>query len=306
MGSLQECVHAGSHRLQAGPEARDLVCFLAENLPVNDYAPMKVREDGYSFGPAAAILFTNMLFSRRTRCPARLYIAFAALLLLCVACWQTVRLLFSHNFDVSYDNIFDMQFRVYILTHECLRFTTSIASSFESVTVVPDVASTSCDALNQTQLHLPIATGTADERFKYKYSQVLEDCYVGGREHSDGGRMKCLILEDDIVFLHNGRRTRELLVQNTISLYGKEDSAYDCNKRGFGWLKSTHTGLGSRCRIYSRENALCLSQCCAASGEAHLDVGLRDCQAECGLIQRRFLLAVHGGLSSTMGRPGEF
>ncbi|KAF2422857.1 hypothetical protein EJ08DRAFT_701471 [Tothia fuscella] len=134
-----------------------------------------------------------------------------------------------------------------------------------------------------------------DDAYRAKYSQVLNHCY-------HGDKMKCLILEDDIVFLHNPERTRDVLVENTITMFNTEDSAYDCTKRGFGWLPSTHTGDGSQCRIFSKPPASCLSQCLEEENAAQLDFGLKACQSHCGLTQKRFLLAVHSGLSSTMDR----
>ncbi len=193
---------------------------------------------------------------------------------------------------------------MYLLTHDCGRFTANIASVFEDSILVPDVReSLQCTMSNWTLLRTNAVNGaTADEGYKQKYSLVLEDCYEGSKAMNDGGKMKCLILEDDIIFLHDAARTKEILVENTLSLFNKEDSAYDCTKRGFGWLPTSHTGMGSQCRLFSRLSADCMSKCIKAGGDEQLDFALKSCQAECGLVQKRFLLAVHGGLVSTMGR----
>lgn len=225
------------------------------------------------------------------------------ILLLCplfLAFRRVLRLVSSHSFDLSYTSIFRAQFQVYILTYTCGRFTADIASTFESVVLVPDFFdSPDCAALNQTQLHLHIKqNGSKDDIFRDKYVQVLDHCT---REQ----KMKCLILEDDIVLLHDLKRTREVLVENTLTLFNHEENAYDCTKRGFGWLPSTQTGMGSQCRIFSKASAPCMSRCLREDDVAlheQLDYGLRDCQSKCGLTQKRFLLAVHSGLNSTMER----
>jgi hypothetical protein len=210
------------------------------------------------------------------------------------------RLVSSHSHDLSYTSIFRAQFQVYILTHSCGRFTPEVTFTFESVVLVPDlVDSPECLALNRTILHLEVKRGeSSDDAFRAKYSQVLDNCHYGQK-------MKCLILEDDVVLLHDLVRTREVLVENTLTLFNHEENAYDCTKRGFGWLPSTHTGNGSQCRIFSKTSAACISQCLkddeVATAE-QLDYGLRDCQIKCGLTQKRFLLAVHSGLNSTMNR----
>ena len=217
-----------------------------------------------------------------------------------------LRLTSSHNFDLDHPSIFNAQFRIYILTYDCRRFTANIASAFESVVLVPDIwDSRNCTALNHSGLYLDVDLNQkADKRYKDKYSRVLEDCHSGGRMEHDGGKMKCLILEDDVVLLHDPERTREVLVQQTNSLFNGEDIGYDCTKRGFGWLDSTPTGQGSQCRIFSRPTALCMSHCITRGEQEQLDYALNDCQGQCGLRQRRFLLAVHGGLTSIMDRKG--
>jgi hypothetical protein len=210
------------------------------------------------------------------------------------------RLVSSHTFDIAYPSIFRAQFQVYILTHSCGRFTPDIASAFESVVLVPDVVdSPRCAALNQTQLHLDIKRDIRkDDIFLDKYVQVLQHC-------QRGQKMKCLILEDDVVLLHDLARTREILVENTLTLFNWESDAYDCTKRGFGWLPSTHTGNGSQCRIFSKPSTECMIECLRDGNHEQLDFALADCQAKCGLTQKRFLLAVHSGLSSTMERPSK-
>lgn len=227
-----------------------------------------------------------------------LLLVFAFVLLLCWPTTYTVsRLVSSHVYDLNYPSIFRSQFRVYVLTHACGRFTPNIASTFDSVVLVPDgTGRAECATLNQTQLvTAPRTDGSADEMYRHKYLQVLEDC-------QNGDKMKCLILEDDVVLLHDLTRTRQVLVENTMALFNNEDSAYDCTKRGFGWLRTTPTGNGSQCRIFSKPSTACMIQCLSEDGSAQLDYGLKRCQVKCRLTQKRFLLAVHGGLKGTIDR----
>ncbi|KAL4943587.1 hypothetical protein BDV06DRAFT_221044 [Aspergillus oleicola] len=223
------------------------------------------------------------------------------------------RLANSHLYDISYESYFERQFHVYILTSSCERFTSDAVSQFplSSITLVPNAPDTpQCDALNTTQLpfnHEGVSEGTSKDRlFRLKYAQALDSCAAGQYAN-------CLILEDDVVFLHTPHRTVEVLVENTIPLFNDgEVNAYDCSKRGWGWLPSSPTGMGSQCRVFSKFGAPCLSSCLRenylveeSGEEMQLDGGLVRCQVRCGLRQKRFLLVVHGGLGSTMERVEE-
>lgn len=289
------------------PSAVHPVCN--KSLPGCLRSPQKACESGFAFDSLSVLVAATsvMILFQRKRHIALL--GFCLVLFgLGLWSWHRVhRLVASHSFDLSYGSIFGAQFRIYLLTHDCGRFTAGIASTFESVVLVPDaVDAPDCVSLNHTILHVDSnPSDTADEAYKAKYSAVLDDCYTGSPTLNDGGKMKCLILEDDVVLLHDSVRTREVLVENTLTLFNHEDSAYDCTKRGFGWLKTTHTGQGSQCRVFSRPSSQCLGECVREPGHEQLDFALRSCQERCGLVQRRFLLAVHGGLESTMGRSGE-
>ncbi|KIW01430.1 uncharacterized protein PV09_07190 [Verruconis gallopava] len=210
-----------------------------------------------------------------------------------------LRLVFSHSYDLNFPAIYRAQFQVYILTHDCGRFTSDIASAFdpESVILVPDVAdSPACAALGLQQVFVERVEGNStDDTYRFKYAYTLWHC-------RNGDKMKCLFLEDDVVMLHDRQRTQEVLVENTLTLFNHEENAYDCTKRGFGWIRSKTTGNGSQCRIYSKPSTECMTYCLTQYEHKQLDYGLAACQNWCGLSQRRFLLAVHGGLSSTMER----
>ncbi|KAL4921970.1 hypothetical protein BDW62DRAFT_218537 [Aspergillus aurantiobrunneus] len=186
-----------------------------------------------------------------------------------------------HLYDLSYESYFQNQFHVYVLTSSCDRFT------LDALHLQPGAATTA-------------DSPTQDNLFREKYAQALDSCAAGSKA-------KCLILEDDIVFLHDPERTREVLVENTLPLFNDgEIDAFDCTKRGFGWLPSMHTGMGSQCRVYSKHSAPCMSECLRGPSGliGQLDSGLANGQVVCELRQKRFLLVVHGGLGSTMGRPG--
>ncbi|KAL4957699.1 hypothetical protein BDW69DRAFT_180346 [Aspergillus filifer] len=223
------------------------------------------------------------------------------------------RLANSHLYDISYDSYFQRQFHVYVLTSSCERFTADAVSQFpaSSLTLVPNAPEIpECDALNITQLPFnneAIEDGLSkDFLFRLKYAQVLDACAANPYA-------KCLILEDDVVYLHTPHRTIEVLIENTIPLFNDgEIEAFDCSKRGWGWLPSNPTGMGSQCRVFSRFGAPCLSSCLREEymteedgGEMQLDGALVRCQVRCGLKQKRFLLVVHGGLGSTMERVEE-
>ncbi|KAI9369608.1 hypothetical protein BJX61DRAFT_135594 [Aspergillus egyptiacus] len=232
----------------------------------------------------------------------RPFIITLAVFLLIFLASRIRRLVHSHLYDLSYETYFQRQFHAYVLTASCDRFTPDVAAHFEpgTLTLVPNqFDSPECSELDHKQLHLQLEdSGKKDDFFREKYAQVLDDC-------ARDSKAKCLILEDDIVFLHGPERTRQVLVENTLPLFNDgESDAFDCTKRGFGWLPSSHTGMGSQCRVYSKHSAPCLSQCLRSlESSTQLDAGLARCQIHCKLKQKRFLLVVHGGLSSTMERP---
>jgi hypothetical protein len=211
------------------------------------------------------------------------------------------RMVDSHSFDLDHETLYEKQFAIYILTNSCRRLTPDIAAAFDNkhanVILVPDVQdSTACAALGHEQLWLePWQGRDSDETYLVKYAQVLHHC-------GQGQKMKCLILEDDVVLIHTPSRTKEVLVENTLTLFNHEENAYDCTKRGFGWVPSKHTGNGSQCRIYSKPSTDCMGYCLMHYDHEQLDYALRDCQNWCGISQRRFLMVQHSGLTSTMER----
>ncbi|KAL4930866.1 uncharacterized protein BDV17DRAFT_257645, partial [Aspergillus undulatus] len=210
------------------------------------------------------------------------------LILLYLLATRIPRLTNSYLYDLSYESYFDRQFRVYVMTSSCERFTSDAVAQFPatSLTLVPNTPTTpQCDALDRTQLPLHFDSGqreklSKDDLFREKYAQALDACAAGNHA-------KCLILEDDVVFLHAPQRTREVLVEHTLPLFNDgEVDAFDCTKRGWGWLGSTHTGMGSQCRVFSKHAAPCLGRCLRdryGGDELQLDAGLVRCQVFCGL-----------------------
>ena len=205
----------------------------------------------------------------------------------------------NHSFDLAYEEIFQKQFAVYLLTKDCGRYTIDVASTFESVYIVPDVHdSPRCAGMGELLLFNASATSTPDSRFGERYAQVLEHCH-------QGEKMKCLVLEDDVVFIHEPRRTRQVLVENTLTLFTNEDDVFDCSKRGFGWLRTEDNSNGSQCRIYSKDQSKCLNPCFkreARTGVEIFDFQLGECQVACEYNQHRFLLIQHTGLKSSHQR----
>jgi hypothetical protein len=208
------------------------------------------------------------------------------------------RVISPHAFDLNYMSIFHKQFQIYILTHACERSTTDLVANLKSVMLVPDVIdSPLCNGLSRPQLHLPINQNVSKAAlYLEKYAQVLNHC-------AQGNKMKCLLLEDDAVIIYSPKRAIEVLVLQTLFLFNKEEDIYDCTKRGFGWLSSTHTGMGSQCRVISKPTAHCVSECLKEGGIAvhkQVDLGLNNCQPQCGLTQKSFLFAEHAGWPSTI------
>ncbi|KAI9721831.1 MAG: hypothetical protein M1812_002167 [Candelaria pacifica] len=214
------------------------------------------------------------------------------------------RFLFNETSDLNYSQLFSKRLKTYIMTHDCGRYTSSLATdlSDDTTLVTDNTSDPQCTSLNLPLLQTTLneQAENQDQRYIAKYSQVLTAC-------SHGVKMLCLILEDDAVFLHTPSRTREVLVQNTITYHFNEDSAYDCGKRGNGWFPSSQTGLGSLCRIYSKDKAGCMAGCLVEPKHplSHADLELMRCQMKCQLVQKRFLLVQHTGLPSTMNRQEE-
>ncbi len=212
-------------------------------------------------------------------------------------------LLFPHRHGLDTEKIFDTQFQVYILTHDCGRFTSEIVSRFNSVLLVPDVFNSAhCQAINQTQLHLSVDPGdNRDALYRNKYAAVLEHC-----AHEE--KLRCLIVEDDILFIQHPPVMRAMFAKYTLMLFGHETDAYDCAKRGTVLFYTEPEFVGSQCRVYPQHSSHCMSQCIQkndATRHAFLDYRLGECQSTCGLNQKKILLTQITGKHSIMNRNGE-
>lgn len=217
---------------------------------------------------------------------------------------EAVHVLKHHRYGLDYHQIFQKQFSIYILTRDCQRYTADIAAHFSgNAILVPDIHdSPHCDNLGPKLLLPTLEHVSRDRAFRQKYTDVLDHCAANNK-------MRCLLLEDDVLFLHKKERSLEIIVENTLSLFNREQKAYDCTKRGFGWLTSTPNGYGSQCRIYGKYSSNCMSKCLQGVGRKNgfgdrlLDNTLGLCESKCSLTSSRFLIIQHTGLNSTMERP---
>jgi hypothetical protein len=242
-----------------------------------------------------------MIVSSRTTLKRLCILSILALLLNFLILSSLLRLVTSHNHDLNYEELFDKQYSIYIMTHDCGRYTADIASVFDHTYLVPDDhASPACGRIaNSTTLDIKFdkeeAGTTADSRYRAKYAKTLQHC-------ASVPTIKCLILEDDIVFVHPPQRTKDVLVEQTLTLFNFDMHTWDCSKRGFGWLPSSHNVWGSQCRIYHTTRADSLYQCVSEKGVADdilLDDQLGQCTQRHGMIHNRFLLIQNSGLPST-------
>ncbi len=228
--------------------------------------------------------------------------------------WYTLyqrlcQLAFPHVFGLDYDRLFHTQLQIYILTQACARLTPQLSNHFGSVILVPDILDhEDCNILNQTQLYFdsPLQENK-DFAYRDKYIEVLKHC-------SQAEKNKCVILEDDFVPLHFPENSIKVLVDQTRTLFLNENVVYDCIKRGVsGWLgqlidyvlhifsQAHEAGLGSQCRIFSKQSADCMGRCIQEGDFKVLDHSFETCFSECKLENMRFLLGEHGALHSTMG-----
>jgi hypothetical protein len=136
-------------------------------------------------------------------------------------------------------------------------------------------------------------------RYAYKYVETLKICM-------HGNKMLCMVLEDDILFLHKNETTWNNIASNTISLVANEETFWDCSTRRL-WLSDWHDAARSLCRIYNTEQLpefiLCMEQSLRA--EATLEntaVGtlIARCQNNLKIQQKRFLLVNHSGQRSIL------
>lgn len=210
------------------------------------------------------------------------------LALLTIAAIVVIGLQSLHLQDPSGQVHFRNTFDTYVLTKECGRSFDHISSIIpEGVVLADDVAA--CEAAfkdpnrwtsQEAQIHFD------EVAYTKKYQQALDLCAQGKKE-------KCLILEDDVVFINGASSLFQRIRFHTLFFSGPQ-WAYDCSSVGLGWLKTGQTSNKSLCRIIDKRSASCLSQKMSEK-ELAADLALGRAQVMCGVNQHRFLLIQHTG-----------
>lgn len=198
-----------------------------------------------------------------------------------------------HSTDPLATQHFHDNFDTYILTKECKRSFNYITSVVPSGTVLTDDMDTCTRDDVEADGYQYQPSSAIDNEWGYtaKYKQALELCAAGSKP-------KCLILEDDVVFINSQKSIFPRIKFHT--MFGGPKSAWDCSKVGLGWLKTGQTGNKSICRIFDRRSAACLaSQMLTYALPA--DVALKLAQISCKVSQHRFLLTQHTGFRSYLG-----
>ncbi|KAG5361212.1 hypothetical protein CKK34_4038 [Yarrowia sp. E02] len=211
-----------------------------------------------------------------------------AIALVTLASLFTIALQSLHLQDPSGLGYFLSTFDTYILTKECGRSFSHISSIIPGGIVLADDIAT-CGAKLKSSSHW--TTHEAQIHFDElgytkKYQQALNLCAKGGKE-------KCLILEDDIVFI-NGVSNLFQRIRFHMMFFNGPSWAYDCSSVGLGWLKTGQTSNKSLCRIVDKRSSLCLAQEMTTIDLA-ADLALGKAQEVCGVNQHRFLLVQHTG-----------
>ncbi|KAG5357980.1 Ubiquitin carboxyl-terminal hydrolase 2 [Yarrowia sp. B02] len=182
---------------------------------------------------------------------------------------------------------FNDTFDTYILTKECGRSFDHISSIIprgiilaDDVTACEDKVSADRWSTQEAQIHF-------DELgYTKKYQQALDLCSQGRKE-------KCLVIEDDVVFI-NGASSLFQRIRFHMLFFSGPQWAYDCSSVGLGWLKTGQTSNKSLCRIVDSRSAPCLSSEMSKK-ELAADLALGRAQEMCGVSQHRFLLVQHTG-----------
>lgn len=203
----------------------------------------------------------------------------------------TYTLINLHYIDVDIDKVVDKRLNVYTQTISCGRNSQEIYEYFpQSSFVINDNAT--CPYPNTIDTYAFNSSMDNELNYKYKYVDTLRHCL-----QSD--KMLCMILEDDITFLHRNASTWRNIAINTVSLFANEECFYDCSSRGL-WLKTGITGNKSLCRIFTKERLPDFIPCLMQKDDP-IDIGIARCQEAIGICQKRFLLVQHTGMSSTLG-----
>lgn len=236
-----------------------------------------------------------------------------ATLLICVALssgvWyltqSVMHAVVPHLYNVNAPELYAMTFRSYIFTKDCGRNTRKIAETLPGAILLTDELSDECKAIgNPVQLYHRNQSMTSDENFIIKYTEAMN---TFDEEYPTHGGKRLMIVEDDIVFIHRPQRALEVLVTNTLELFGMHSgtASWDCTRRGFGWLTTGgYSDMGSQCHVYDRHLVPDMASCILNHPAAHLacDIRIGLCEEHMGLHNRRFLLVQEAGLPSEMAR----
>ncbi|KAG5357086.1 hypothetical protein CJU90_2446 [Yarrowia sp. C11] len=189
---------------------------------------------------------------------------------------------------------FNDNFDTIIITKECTRSFDYITSIVPGGSVLTDDYEKCIE--NQAdgwEYH----ESTVNDEWGYteKYKRALELC-------AKSDKAKCLILEDDIVFINSPKSIFSRIKLHT--MFGGPQTAWDCSKVGLGWFKTGQTGNKSICRIIDKRTAPCLaSEMLRYALPA--DLALKLAQIACKVDQHRFLLTQHTGFKSYLGAERE-
>lgn len=194
--------------------------------------------------------------------------------------------------DPSGQLSFNARFDTYILTKECSRSFDHISAVLPGGIILTDDVEACAKAGNswsakEAQIHFD------EVAYTRKYQTAVEMCALGSKE-------KCLILEDDVVFI-NAVSTLFQRIRFHMMFFSGPSWAYDCSSVGLGWLKTGQTSNKSLCRIIDKRSASCLAEEMTKK-ELAADLALGRAQEMCGVNQHRFLLVQHTGYRTVI-RP---
>lgn len=207
---------------------------------------------------------------------------------------------FINHHYINIDNIeyVDTRMGVYVQTRDCSRNFDKIQKSFPNAMAVTDEPCARREHIFKSYIE-EIDRNHKVLKYTYKYVETLKMC-------QQGDKMLCMILEDDVLFLHKNETTWNNIALNTLSLFAKEDTFWDCSSRGF-WLATGSSGNKSLCRIFSTERLPGFIKCVEGylksipdSEEKGIYVLIDRCQTELGITQKRFLLVNHSGHKSLL------
>ncbi|KAJ2963478.1 hypothetical protein NQZ79_g1563 [Umbelopsis isabellina] len=223
-----------------------------------------------------------------------------ALLIASILLNGTLILKLVNHYTINMDKVdyVDMRMNVYVETRDCGRNFAKIQSSIPNAIAISDEP---CAHKEHVFKSFVEDIGKVDGHlwYAYKYIETLKICM-------HGNKMLCMVLEDDIIFVHKNETTWNNIAQNTVSLAANEDSFWDCSTRGL-WLSDWHEPARSLCRIYNTERLPAFIQCMEQTlrdeptlENAAVGALITACQTNLKIQQKRFLLVNHSGQKSLL------